>query len=110
MREFFRVNGDGAIDLAVPLDVEVESVIEEFRLALNTAGAVTEDLEITRIAPDLGHTLLMFSQDMDGTQYIHWIPTRPIAMAPGDSLHIEWANSAPTREWGLEVVYSRVVD
>jgi len=48
---------------------------------------------------------VLFSQDMNTVQDLHWLPERAIKFARGDAIRVQWANS-DARTYGLELLWT----
>ena len=105
MRRVARHTADVAIDETFDLG-SGPGQIEEMRIHLSAASATTEDLTVTLVsAAGAVYNVLLFSQDMDTVQDLHWQPTRPINTFRGDQVQVEWGNTNG-RVYGLELVWS----
>lgn len=105
MRRFFRETAEnGAID--AELEPGIAAQIEELFLHLDQAGGA-DNLTVTRVsgAADDVYDTIILTEDMSAVTDLHWQPDRPINLAKGDSLKVEWDNSSD-RTYGLEIVWS----
>ncbi len=84
----------------------VPGQIEGMRLHLDNPSATSEDLTVTLVSAIADqYDVVLFRQDMDTVQDLHWQPTRPIVFSRGDSIAVAWDNTN-TEVYGLEFVWS----
>jgi len=106
MRRVTRITGGTRLDEDVALGTGLRQ-IEELRMHLENPGAVPAELFTITLDSGAGaeYDTVLFSQDMNGVQDLHWLPTRPILLFPGDVLALLWANAADDT-YGVEIVWS----
>ena len=60
---------------------------------VDSSGGVSHDVELVR-------------QNISTVKDLHYQPTRPVILASGDALKINWLN-ATTQKYGTEIVFSK---
>jgi len=77
--------------------------VHSVRLHCTTAPSTSEDLTIKIKNPSesTAHEVLLLQQDMQATTDIFF--TDAIFLAPGDELHVEWANTDGVA-WGITAI------
>ncbi len=106
MRRVTRLTGATRLDENAALGPGL-CQIEELRLHLDNPGAVPGELFTVTVASATGaaYNTVLLSQDMDGVQDLHWQPTRPVHVLPGDELALLFPNAADDT-YGLEIIWS----
>ena len=106
MRRVTRLTGATRLDENTALGPGL-CQIEEMRFHLENPGAVPGELFTITIdsAAAAVYDTVLFSQDMDSVQDVHWLPVRPILVLPGDELTLLFPNAADDN-YGLEIVWS----
>jgi len=99
----------GAAVIATSLTVTDPSELVCVKLHLSAAGGAAENFTITNDTTYVAdvYDTVYFSQDMNTTTDVLWVPDQPIPLSIGDVLDFAY-NNANTRTYGLEIVYRKV--
>lgn len=113
MKRILRQTGDEVeIDFTVGFDRAWH--LHELRLHIDVAPGTADILNawIVSAASQGGspgtfqeYDTTLVSEDLAAVTDFHWQPDAPVFFGPGDSLHVDWSNTAD-REWGIEAVIS----
>lgn len=78
-------------------------VLNEVRISLDAVGA-SGTLTITiNDASGAAYDHVLLTQDMTAIQYLRYVPSGEVILAPADTIDIAWAN-ANTKTYGLTVI------
>jgi len=95
----------GAAAMASSLTPTAPISLVSVKLHLDIAGGAVENFTITsNSATDAVYDTVLFSQDMNTTTDILWVPEQPIPIVNCDVLDFAYTNTN-SRTWGLEVIY-----
>ncbi len=106
MRRVTRLTDDGPLAENAALGPGL-CQIEELRFHLSAAAAIPGEMFTVTVVSATGaaYNTVLLSQDMNGVQDLHWQPTRPIHVLPGDQLALAFLNGA-AEQYGLEIIWS----
>lgn len=95
----------GSASIASTLAPAKNIMLYALKLHLSATGGTVENFTATvDSVTAAAYDILLFSQDMNTTTDILWVPEHPIPIFNGDEIDFAYANSN-TRTYGLEVIY-----
>lgn len=103
----FSARSSGTTTLNVTYQSTFTWELHEIRMHMTTAAAEASTfIGVITSSGGVAHNLELVRQNMNAIKDLHYQPTRPVILASGDKIDIDWINNT-TQKCGVEVIYSK---